>query len=483
MNQAQLLINGTLCAARSGATFERINPVQGTVATVAAAAQTEDVSAALEAAAQAYPAWAALGPSERRQHLLKAAELMEQRQAEFIRIAGQETGSTEAWYGFNVMLAANILREAAAMTTQVQGALIPSDIPGNLSMAKRVPCGVVVSMAPWNAPVILATRALAMPLACGNTVILKSSERCPATHLLIGQVLNEAGLPPGVVNIISHAPEDAPAVVEQLIAHPVVKRINFTGSTRVGRKIAVLAAQHLKPVLLELGGKAPAIICADADVEQAVAGVVFGAFFNQGQICMSTERLIVHEDIAEEFLAQLVARINGITAGDPKAVKAAFGHLESAEAAQRIQSLVEDAQAKGAKLPVPLQIDGAFMAPVVIADITPAMRLYGEESFGPVVTMTTYGHVEEAVALANDTPYGLSAAVYSQDVSQALWIADQIDSGICHINGPTVSDEAQAPFGGMKESGYGRFGGRAAIEAFTELRWVTLQNTPRTFPL
>ena len=483
MNTAQLLINGQLRDATGGKTFERINPVTGEVATVAAAAQPEDVAAAVEAAQQAFMHWSALSPTERRNRLLKAADLMEKRIGDFISVARQETGSTDTWYGFNPQLSANMLREAASMTTHIRGEIIPTDVPGNISTAIRVPVGVVLSIAPWNAPIILAMRAIAMPLACGNTVVLKASEISPATHALIGEVLNEAGIGAGVVNVITNAPEDAPKVVEQLIAHPAVRRINFTGSTKVGRIIASVAAKHLKPVLLELGGKAPVIVCEDADIEQAVAGVAFGAYFNQGQICMSTERLIVHEAIADEFLGKLVEKIKSISVGSPDAEGTTFAYLESKESAQRIQSLVEDAVAKGAELPVPLNIQGALMYPLVINGVTPEMKLYYEESFGPVVTMTTYRDIEEAIDLANDTPYGLSAAVFSQDVNQALAIAQRIESGICHINGPTVHDEAQAPFGGIKESGYGRFGSRSAIEEFTELRWVTIQTTKRQYPL
>ncbi|URW84008.1 aldehyde dehydrogenase [Alcaligenes sp. DN25] len=483
MNTSQLLINGQLRDASGQRTFTRQNPVTGQAATIAAAAQAEDVQAALQAAEQAFVHWSALGPTERRLRLLKAADLMDERAAEFIATVRQETGSTDSWYGFNVHLSANILREAAAMTTQIDGSIIPSDLPGSLSMAYRVPCGVVVSIAPWNAPVILATRAMAMPLACGNTVILKASEQCPATHVLLGQVLNDAGVGAGVINVITNALEDAPAVVEQLIAHPAVKRINFTGSTKVGKIIAATAAKYLKPVLLELGGKAPVIVCEDADLEQAVAGVAFGAYFNQGQICMSTERLIVHESIAPSFLEKLVAKIKTIPVGSPDQADTRFAYLESVQSAQRIQALVEDAVAKGASLPLPLNIEGALMHPLIVNDVTPDMQLYATESFGPVVTMTRYREDSEAIRLANDSEYGLAAAVFTQDVNRGLRIAKQIQSGICHINGPTVHDEAQAPFGGMKASGYGRFGSKSAINEFTELRWITVQTTPRQYPL
>lgn len=483
MNTVKLLIDGQKRDAVDQKTFTRMNPITGEVASVAAAAQPADVQAALESAEKAFHVWSKLGPTERRKRLLKAADLMDQRAEEFVLTARQETGSTNSWYGFNVHLSANILREAAAMTTQIDGSIIPSDLPGSLSMGFRVPCGVILSIAPWNAPVILATRAVAMPLACGNTVILKASELCPATHALIGEVLNDAGIGEGVINVVTNAPEDAASVVEQLIAHPAVKRVNFTGSTKVGKIIAGTAAKYLKPVLLELGGKAPVIVCEDADLDQAVEGVAFGAFFNQGQICMSTERLIVSEKIADEFLEKLVAKIKRIKVGSPDLEDTTFAYLESENSVKRITALIEDAVAKGASLPVPLQTDGALMHPLIVNGITPEMKLYYEESFGPVATMTTFKTEEEAVRLANDTAYGLSSAVFTQNLNKGLDIAKQIDSGICHINGPTVHDEAQAPFGGSKESGYGRFGSKSAINEFTELRWVTIQTTPRQYPL
>lgn len=483
MNTAQLLINGKLQDATGKKTFTRINPVNNQVATTAAAAQSADVQAAIEAAANAFPVWSALSPSERRQRLLKAADLMDQRAEEFVSTVRTETGSTDSWYYFNVHLSANILREAAAMTTQLEGSVIPSDVPGNLAMAVRVPCGVIVGIAPWNAPVILATRSIALPLACGNTVILKSSELCPATHALIGKVLTDAGLDDGVVNVISNAPEDAGAVVEQLIAHPAVKRINFTGSTKVGKIIATTAGKYLKPALLELGGKAPVIVYDDADLDQAVAAVAFGAYFNQGQICMSTERVLVQDTIADAFIEKLTAKIKTIKTGTPEDASNTLGYLESAGSAGRIKGMVEDAVAKGAVLPVPLETEGALMKPVLVVGITPEMRLYSEESFGPVTTVKTFATDEEAIAVANDSDYGLASAVFSQNINRALKTAKQIESGICHINGPTVHDEAQMPFGGVKQSGYGRFGGKAAINEFTDLRWITIQTEARQYPL
>jgi vanillin dehydrogenase len=277
-----LLIAGKDVAAAGGATYDRHDPISGTVATRAAAASVADANAAADAAAAAFPAWAATSPNQRRALLLNAAEKLEARTDAFIQAMSAETGSTAPRAGFNVILAAGMLREAASMTTQIGGEVIPSDKPGCFAMAIRQPAGVVLGIAPWNAPVILGVRAIAMPLACGNTVVLKASETCPATHRLIAEALLEAGIPKGVINVVTNAPADAPKIVEALIAHPAVRRVNFTGSTKIGRVIAGLAAQHLKPVLLELGGKAPQVIFDDADLDHAVNAAAFGAFMNQG---------------------------------------------------------------------------------------------------------------------------------------------------------------------------------------------------------
>jgi acyl-CoA reductase-like NAD-dependent aldehyde dehydrogenase len=350
-------------------------------------------------------------------------------------------------------------------------------------MSIRKPCGVALGIAPWNAPVILGVRAVAMPLACGNTVILKASELCPGVHRLIGDVLQSSGLGDGVVNILLNAPEDAARVVERAIANPAVRRVNFTGSTRVGRIVGELAARHLKPSLLELGGKAPFIVLSDANLDDAVAAAAFGAFMNQGQICMSTERIIVDETIADVFVEKLAAKAGKLKAGPPAAGNTPLGAVVSMAAVDRLRALLEDATAKGARLVAGGPPDNSIMQPTVVDRVTPAMRLYSEESFGPVVSVTRVHGDEEAVRVANDNEYGLSAAVFSRDISRAMQVARRIDSGICHINGSTVHDEAQMPFGGVKASGYGRFGGKSAINEFTDLQWITVQTTTPQYPI
>jgi vanillin dehydrogenase len=478
--KVDFIIDGASAPAASGATYARRDPVTGAVASEAAAASEADVVNAVEAAARAFPAWSETGPSARRGLLLKAADLLDARADEFTKPMIEEIGATAPWAGFNVHFAASMLREAAGLTTQIVGEIIPADKPGIISLAVRQPAGVVLGIAPWNAPVILGVRAIAAPLACGNTVILKSSEVCPATHHLIGQIMNDAGFPKGVVNVISNAPDDAPKIVAALIAHPAVKRVNFTGSSKVGKMIAKLAAEHLKPVLLELGGKAPLIVLDDADLDAAVNAAVFGAFANAGQVCMSTERLVVDAKIADVFVDKLAKRAAALPSGDPRG-HVVLGSLVNLGAAERMDELIADAVAKGAKVVAGGKRNGTIVEATIIDRVTPAMRIYHEESFGPVKPVVRANGEEEAIRVANDTEYGLSAAVFSRDIQRALNVAKRIASGICHINGPTVHDEAQMPFGGVKSSGYDRFGSKAVIAEFTELRWITIEG-PQQYP-
>lgn len=483
MADLSMLINGLKVTAENNATFERRNPLDGTIATRAPAASPSDAVMAVEAAAEAFKNWSETGPNERRALLLKAADRLEAKTPEFVQAVSAETGATGMWAGFNVFLAAGMIREAASMTTQIAGEVIPSDIPGSLAMGIRQPAGVVLGIAPWNAPIILGVRAICVPLACGNTVILKGSENCPRTHQLIIEAFQDAGFPPGVVNYITNAPADAGAVVEAMVAHPAVRRVNFTGSTKVGKIIAMTCAKYLKPVVLELGGKAPMVVLDDADIDDAVNGAAFGAFANSGQICMSTERIIVDQKIADEFVKKFGDKAKNLPLGDPrKPEPVVLGSVIGMGTVTHCNALVDDAIAKGAKLVCGGKVESTLMPATVLDHVTPDMRIYHEETFGPVKCIVRVKSTEEAIACANDNEYGLSAAVFGKDLARAMQVAKRIDSGICHINGPTVHDEAQMPFGGVKGSGIGRFGGKAGVAEFTELRWMTIQTTPRHYP-
>ncbi len=463
--------------------FERLDPLTGAVASAAPAMKPGDMAAIIARAGKAFPEWAAMGPNARRAMLTKAAAAIEARKDDFVAAMMAETGSTAGWAMLNLGLAAAMVREAAALTTQITGEVIPSDKPGCLAMALKEPVGVILGIAPWNAPIILGIRAIAVPLACGNAVILKASELCPRTHTLIVEAFAEAGFPEGVVNIVTNAPEDAAEVVGALIDAPEVKRINFTGSTAIGRIIAKRAAEQLKPCLLELGGKAPLVVLEDANLDEAVKAAAFGAFLNQGQICMSTERIIVVDTVADAFAEKFAAKAKAMPAGDPRDGTTPLGAVVDKKTVDRVNALIDDAAAKGATVIAGGKSDTVLMHATVIDGVTGAMSLYSDESFGPVVAMIRARDADHAVELANDTQYGLSAAVFTRDIAKGLTVARRIRSGICHVNGPTVHDEAQMPFGGVGASGYGRFGGRQGIDSFTETRWITVETQPGHFPI
>jgi benzaldehyde dehydrogenase (NAD) len=463
--------------------FERINPMTGTVASSADAMKPADMPAIAARASAAFPAWSAMGPNARRAILMKAATALESKADAFVDAMMAEVGATKGWAMFNLGLAAGMVREAAAITTQISGEVIPSDKPGCLAMALREPVGVILGIAPWNAPIILGVRAIAVPLACGNSVILKASENCPRTHSIIIEAFAEAGFPDGVVNVVTNAPADAADVVGALIDAPEVKRINFTGSTAVGRIIAKRAAEHLKPVLLELGGKAPLIVLEDADLDEAVKAAAFGAFMNQGQICMSTERIIVVDAVADAFAAKFAAKAKSMATGDPREGATPLGAVVDQKTVTHVNALIDDALSKGATAIAGGKADSVLMPATVIDGVTSAMNIYRDESFGPIVAMIRAKDEADAIRLANDTQYGLSASVFTRDTARGLGVARQIQSGICHVNGPTVHDEAQMPFGGTGASGYGRFGGKAGIDSFTELRWITIETQPGHYPI
>lgn len=481
--KTSLLIDNQEMDSSSGATFDRKNPISGNVVTTAAAATVADAVKAANAAEAAFKIWSTSGPTERRKVLLKAADILEGMVPQFISAMAEEIGASALWAGFNVHLAAGLFREAAGMTTQIQGETIPTDKPNTLSMTIRQPVGVILSIVPWNGPVVLAARAIAYPIACGNTVVFRASELSPRTHFLIAEALTEAGLPPGVLNLITNSPNDAADIVDALIEHPAVRRVNFTGSTRVGKIIAEKSARQLKRCLLELGGKSPLVVLDDADLDDAVNAAVFGAFLYQGQICMSTERIVVDEKIADQFVSKFAAKAKELAAGDPcENGGCIIGPLISGDSGRRLNALLEDAVAKGGRIVAGGSANGAVMPATIVDCVTKDMKIYDEETFGPVTTVVRAKDTEDAVRIANDTIYGLSSGVFGRDVNRALNVAMRIQAGSVHINGSTVQNEAQAPYGGTKASGYGRFDGRAVIDEFTELKWLTIDPPKQQYP-
>ncbi|MEM7376275.1 MAG: aldehyde dehydrogenase family protein [Pseudomonadota bacterium] len=483
MFETKLIVNGTAVDATSTRVFERESAMGDGVATISAAADHTDAHTAATAAAAAFPAWSQSPDSTRASVLNTAADILLSRSDDVCAAMARETGATARWARFNCRVAAGMLRHAAKMATfqrQMTRTGYDADVE---SVLIRQPVGVVLGIAPWNAPIVLATRALAVPLAVGNTTVLKASDRCPKTHSLVVEALIEAGIPAGVVNLVTHAPDSATDIVEALVAHPAIRRVNFTGSTRVGRNIAVTCAQHLKPVVLELSGKAALIVLEDADIARAVRAALHGAFFNQGQVCLSTERIVVNHRVADEFVDALVHEVKSVRVGTPDSEDTQFGPLISADAALRVQRLVEDAVDKGATLLAGGTVTKSTMAPSILDNVNASMRIYREESFGPVASIVRVGSEDEAVTVANDTEYGLTAAVHSRDIDRAMHVARQLDCGVCQINGSTVYDDANMPFGGMKASGYGKLSGEESITEFTELRWVAVHRSDRSMHL
>lgn len=399
---------------------------------------------------------------------------------EFYALAAKEVGAAQSWTAFNVDLAIGMLAHVASLAPLLVDEEVRDPQTGKQSIVRRQAAGVALGMVPWNAPITLGVRAVAAALMCGNTVVMKGSEHCPETHRHLVDVLNSAGLPDGVLTCVVSAPEDAHQTMVQLIAHPCIRRINFTGSTRVGRDVAMEAARQVKPALLELSGKAPLIVLDDADLDAAVEAACFGAYFNQGQICMSTDWIIVVKSVADAFVARLQARTEQIRAADPIDEIADLGRMISADAARRVNGLIEDAVAKGARLLVGGQIDGCVMQPALLDGIAANMRIYREETFGPLASIMRVHDAEEAVSIANDSEFGLNAAIFSRDLTRAEAMADRLEYGVVQINGPTVHDDPSMPFGGMKKSGYGRFGGAQAITEFTETRWIATHQTGHT---
>jgi acyl-CoA reductase-like NAD-dependent aldehyde dehydrogenase len=478
-----MLIGGKWVDAGGGRTFEDLNPFTGEVYARVPAGRREDATKAIEAAKAASRDWVEAPPAFKRQIFLKAADVMEARQDALVEAMMHEVGGTIGISMFQMHFVPGLLRMAAASPYDVKGEIIPADHENSFFMAVRQPAGVVACFAPFNVPYILGARSFALPMAYGNTIVLKPSEEAPLTGgLLLAEIFDEAGLPPGVLNVVTCNREDAVEVGDEMISHPAVRRISFTGSTEVGRMIAEKAGRHLKRAVLELGGKDPLIVLADADLDYAAEAAAWGAFLHQGQICMSTERIIVEKPVANEFIKRLKLRAEALPKGDPTNPATAIGPLINQRALDKVHGHVEEAVAEGADLVTGGQYDNLVYHPTVLTGIKPGMRILTEQTFGPVAPIIVVNDPEEALAVANDSEYGLSAGIITNDFTRALDLALRLDTGMVHIGDQTVNDEPQAPFGGVKGSGYGRFGGQAALGDFTELRWINVQRSRRTFP-
>ncbi|KAL6244797.1 hypothetical protein RBB50_008325 [Rhinocladiella similis] len=471
LHTVPLIINGKDITTEE--TFPVIGCLSGAEISQCSTVSSQQVVDAVEAAQKAFPSWSATKPSERRDIFLKAADIFAKRREEMATYIYEEIGASKHYQDFIIGLAIEGLKDTAGRIAGAVTGEVPISIHKDMrAMVLKRPYGVVLGIAPWNAPYHLGLRSITFPIATGNTAILKGPEFSPRCYWAFSDVFREAGLPDGVLNTLFHRPSDAAAVTEQLISHPAIKKINFTGSSKVGSIISSSAGKHLKPVLMELGGKANAIVLKDADLKNAAMQCTLGAFLNAGQICMSTERILVHTSVANEFkkiLQQTVKQLFGTPETTPVLVTAA--------SAERNRRLVDSALSQGAQ---PLygntELAGTLktkMSPVVLTNIDENMDLYGTESFGPSVSLFTFETEEEALELANDTEYGLSASIYTEDLRAGFRVAEGIESGAVHINSMTVHDEFALPHGGVKKSGFGRFNGYQGLEEFLYYKTVT----------
>jgi acyl-CoA reductase-like NAD-dependent aldehyde dehydrogenase len=479
-NPKELFINGSWSAAET--TFDVLNPADGSVYAQVADATVADAQKAIEAAAAASAAWAATPHPQRAKAMLDVADIVEKRQQDIAGILVPEAGS---WIGkamFESGYTPGIYRAAAAAAYQMTGEILPSD-HSKVSMVVRQPLGVVSVISPWNFPLLLSSRGIAVAIAVGNAVVLKPSEETPISGgLFLAEVFEEAGVPEGVLNVVTCSRGSVTDVGGELVSNPLVKAVSFTGSTAVGRHIGAQAGSLLKKCCLELGGKDALIVLDDADMTKAVNAATFGSFMHQGQICMATEKLVVHESIAAEFTEKLVANVKTLGVGDPTQMGNVIGPIINQKQLDKIHAQVEDARQKGAEILTGGSYDGLFYQPTVISKVTRDMTVYSDETFGPVAPIVTVKDVDEAVAVANDSEYGLSAGIITEDEEKGMEVARRLETGMAHVNDSSVNDEPHVPFGGVKNSGLGRHGGKAAIDAFTETRWLTLERGGRHYP-
>lgn len=477
------LINGEWVAAASGKTFDDMNPYTGEVYARIPASGAADAKRAIDAAEKAFPAWAKMGARARQALFLKAADIVERRADELVSIMAQETGASNAFARFQIQWSTGLLRQAAGYPYLSGGEIVPSDTQGVFAMAIRKPLGVVAGISPWNGALALGLRTVVCPLACGNTVVLKPSEEAPVcAGLVVGEILHEAGFPPGVVNVITHAPADVGPISDELFESRAVRAYNFTGSSATGSMLAARAGKHLKRIALELGGYNPMLVLHDADLDYSVDTAIFASFFHQGQICMNTRKILVARPLFDDFLERFVERAKEIKAGDPTNPATKIGPLINDDAVVKVKAGIAKAVAMGARVVAGGNAEGRCFEPTVLINVPTNAPIYCEEVFGPVVLIEPFDDEQDAVQKANGSDYGLSASIMSRDAWRAITLGGQIQAGMVNVNGPTMGGEPQIPFGGVKDSGWARFG-RWAIEIFSDLNLITVSDQKRKYPV
>lgn len=465
------------------ATFPDHNPYTGEVVAQIAAGTRQHAQAAIDAAHAAFPAWAVMSPGQRQRLFLKAADIVERRAEDFVRILAAETGTASGFARFQIRWSVDLLRQAANWGYRPAGDVLRSDTPGRFAMAVRKPLGVVAGFAPWNGAFCLAWRTVVLPMAFGNTMVLKPSEEAPlSAGLVLAEVLEEAGFPAGTFNVVTHAPGAAGPIADAFFESPHVRSINFTGSSATGRMLAERAGRALKRIVLELGGYNPLLVLEDADLEMAVNTTAFGAFFHQGQICMNTRKVLVDRTIAADFVERLAAKALSLQAGDPALPGTVIGPLINDRALAQVSQRVQDAVAQGARVVTGGRAQGRVYEPTILVDVPPQAQVNCEETFGPVLIVQPVDNAEQAMVEALATPYGLCAGILTRDAERGLALAERFDCGMVHVNGATMAGEPAMPNGGVKDSGWGR-SGYYAVEDFTEVRLTTLTQGALHYPV
>ncbi|MFJ2783227.1 MULTISPECIES: aldehyde dehydrogenase family protein [unclassified Streptomyces] len=456
------------------------NPYTGEKLASITIATAGEVDLAYRAAERAQAEWAETNPYARRLVFERALRIVEDREAEISETIVAELGGTRLKAAFELHLAKEFLREAVQLALRPEGRILPSPVDGKENRVYRVPVGVVGVISPFNFPFLLSIKSVAPALALGNAVVLKPHQNTPICGgTLVAKVLEEAGLPTGLLNVVV---TDIAEIGDALLTHPVPKVISFTGSDRVGRHVATVCAQNFKQAVLELGGNSALIVLDDADVDYAVDAAVFSRFVHQGQVCMAANRILVDRSVETEFTEKFVAKVRTLSVGDPADPATHIGPLINSQQAEAVSSLVDQAVAAGATALLHGAVDGNLVSPSVLTGFAPDSPLLGQEIFGPVALIVPFDGEEEAVRIANDTPYGLSGAVHTGDVERGVRIAKRIHTGMIHINDGTVHDEPIVPFGGEKRSGIGRLNGESMVEAFTTQKWISIQHGRSRFP-
>lgn len=469
-------------AGSAGRTLDVFDPFTQTRLLQITQANREDLDAAYRKARVTQLDWATKGPAERGQVLLNAVKIFDERREEIIDWIIRESGSTRIKAQIEWGAARAITLESASLPSRVHGRILASNIPGKESRVYRTPLGVIGVISPWNFPLHLTARSLAPALALGNAVVVKPASDTPVTGgLLLARIFEEAGLPSGVLSVVVGSGAE---IGDAFVEHPVPAFISFTGSTQVGRNIGRIASggEHLKHVALELGGNSPFVVLADADVEQAVSAAVVGKFLHQGQICMAINRIIVEQPLLETFTRRFVERVKALPYGDPNKAETVIGPVINSKQLAGLQEKIATAQAEGATLLVGGEAHGNVLPPHVFGNVTADMDIAHEEIFGPLVGIQSARDAEHALELANSSEYGLSSAVFTSSLERGVQFARRIHAGMTHVNDIPVNDEPNAPFGGEKNSGLGRFNGDWAIDEFTTDHWITLQHAPRAYP-